>query len=110
MQIILFKPPQGELEFVMKVSDVDASSSEHCTIDTLTLDLSGLSVGDDFTVPTTYKSYVQFFRVSLSFRVVCAGNYYAPYCNESSESLLGGINLNICACDAVAFCHSVRTI
>ena len=79
---------QGSIQFVMRVTDIDNSSTAIQTIDTLFVNLDALLPGDDFTTPVKYpNSNSGFLAATLSFRVqVCAENYYDPNCTKFCDA------------------------
>ena len=52
----------------MGVYDVDDNSTDF--IDALCLNLGDLILGDEFTAPMEYRSWLQYFTTKLSFRLV----------------------------------------
>lgn len=70
---------QGSVQIYIAVIDIDTSSSDDL-VDTFTINAS-LQVGDQYTTPTTYISTNRYARITLSFRVRCADNYYRQDCS-----------------------------
>lgn len=61
---------QGQTQFVMGVYDRDIADNSVDDVDALCLDMGDLMLGDEFTLPKKYRSWLQFFTASLSFRLV----------------------------------------
>lgn len=70
---------QGSVQIYIAVIDIDTSSSDDL-VDTFTINAS-LQVGDQYTSPRTNISTNRYARITLSFRVMCADNYYRQDCS-----------------------------